>query len=98
MPGAWWYESKPYLCAIAGFVVLLSFPGTGAKVFGGLLLIAAGLILRLRWTYRNRREAARTKAVRRRGAPLAHGDRAQPSSHKPVSRTQRASDPRRPSR
>ena len=56
-----WYESSPYVYALAGLTVLAGADGALAKMSGGLLLIAAGTILRLRWVHRARRAAANSR-------------------------------------
>jgi len=60
-----WYEASPYVYAAGGAFAVLGSDGALAKVSGGVLLVAAGTIMRLRWTYRRRRADARSRAVRR---------------------------------
>jgi hypothetical protein len=47
-----WYETSPYFYASLGAVVMLGSYGTLATSSGGLLVIAAMTILRMRWVYR----------------------------------------------
>ena len=48
-----WYEAFPYVYGAGGAVALLFQPGSFLlKVSGGLLIVAAVTILRLRWVYR----------------------------------------------
>jgi len=75
-----WYESSPYLYVFIGVLVLIGSPGGLGKASGGLLLVAAGTILRLRWVHRHERAAARerkraeaTAARRRTQAARASG-------------------------
>lgn len=63
--GDLWYEVSPYIYAPLGAVVLFGSEGPLAKVSGALLLVAAATILRLRWTHRQRRAAARQQGARR---------------------------------
>ena len=63
--GDFWYEVSPYIYAPLGTVVLLASESALGTVSGALLLIAAMTILRLRWTYRQRRATARQRAARR---------------------------------
>lgn len=72
-----WYEASPYIYAPLGMFVLLAGDGTLARVSGGLLLVAAGTILRLRWTHRRRRAAAaNARAARRARDARRSGSRA----------------------
>jgi len=57
--GDLWYETSPYLYAPLGAAVLFGSEGALAKISGALLLVAAVTILRLRWTFRQRRAMAR---------------------------------------
>jgi hypothetical protein len=47
-----WYEASPYVYAVAGFGSLTNYHSSIAIVSGVILLIAAGTILKMRWTYR----------------------------------------------
>ena len=70
-----WYETSPYLYAPLGTVVLFGSDGSLAKVSGALLVIAAATILRMRWSYRQRRKLALARAARRaipQGIPHIH--------------------------
>ena len=73
--GDLWYETSPYLYAPLGAVVLFGSDGTLAKTSGALLMIAAATILRMRWSYRQRRKLALARASRRaipQGIPHIH--------------------------
>lgn len=50
-----WYESAPFIYAIAGIASLMS-DSRLAVVSGVLLLTASSTILRLRWVYRKKRK------------------------------------------
>ena len=60
-----WYETSPYLYALLGTVVLFGSEGTLAKLSGGLLVVAAITILRMRWTYRRQAPAIWMGEVRK---------------------------------
>lgn len=48
-----WYEAFPYLHGVGGLVSLFFEPGSLLlRISGGLLIMAAATILRLRWAYR----------------------------------------------
>lgn len=50
-----WYEAFPYLYGVGGLVALFFQPGSFLlKLSGGLLIVAALTILRLRWVYRRK--------------------------------------------
>jgi hypothetical protein len=74
-----WYETSPYIYAPLGVLVLFGSDGTLAKVSAFLLVVAAGTILRLRWTYRRRRTAVRRRATRQ----LMAGHRARAQAVRP---------------
>lgn len=50
-----WYETAPYAYVFAG-IYAASAESRLATVSGALLVIAAVTILRLRWSYRRKRE------------------------------------------
>jgi len=67
--GDLWYEASPFVYAPMGALVALGSDGTLARLSGGLLLVAAATILRLRWTHRRRRAGVRSRAARRVSGP-----------------------------
>ena len=67
-----WYEASPYIYVLLGVAVLFGSNETLGLASGGLLLLAAGTILRLRWLHRHRRterEAASMRRTRADGSP-----------------------------
>jgi hypothetical protein len=49
---ALWYEVSPYVYATGALVALVSPASKLSLFFGGLLLLAAGTVIRLRWVHR----------------------------------------------
>jgi len=62
-----WYEASPYVYAALSVGVLLTAQGTLAVVSSVMLLVAAGTIVRLRWSYRRQRAAEKAAARARPG-------------------------------
>jgi NhaP-type Na+/H+ or K+/H+ antiporter len=60
-----WYEASPYIYILLGITVLFGSNETLGLASGGLLLVAAGTILRLRWLHRHRRNERDTRSMRR---------------------------------
>lgn len=50
-----WYEVSPYIYAIAGVLALISVDSRLSTFSGGLLILAALTVIRLRWSYRKQR-------------------------------------------
>ncbi len=65
-----WYESSPYLYGLAGCIALLAIDGPFAKACGLILLLAAGLIIQMRWAFRSKESRARAKSGSRKTAGI----------------------------
>jgi putative flippase GtrA len=63
-----WYETSPYLYLLVGLFVLISIDGPFAKACGLILLLAAALILQMRWMFRAKQNRERAKAITRKTA------------------------------
>jgi hypothetical protein len=51
-----WYEALPYLYLVAGVASIIYAPSYLGRLSGGLLIVAALTILKMRRTYRRARE------------------------------------------
>jgi len=58
-----WYEAKPFLCALLGGGVMLLLEGALAKLSGGLLLIVGAAIFWMRLCARRALEAERAQEL-----------------------------------
>ena len=58
-----WYEFSPYLYIVAGIVAIVLSRSLVGGLAGGLLIVAAVTILRLRWVHRRNED----KKVKRAG-------------------------------
>jgi hypothetical protein len=60
-----WYEFSPYIYAVLGILAIVFSDSFVGVTSGGLLIVAAITIVRLRWHYRKTQDAKVKRAIRR---------------------------------